>query len=528
VSRLFACTVFAATFLAVPLATADEARAAAPERQAYVDGGQRVELERLGSATIDSRGRLLSPIRLYYAGGRSAQALVDGTAIVQLEPGREDALEARGARLVRPLMRSAGLWLAEDTGGADGAALAARLSDDSARASGIREAIPNLYLAMRATADFTPTDPRYAGQWYFQNLNMPEAWGLSVGDASTTIVVIDTGCDLSHPDLVAKLDPGKDVVDGDDDPSFNPDAQGHAHGTECAGLVGAATNNDEGIAGGCPECRVRCVRMLSDEAVPLSADVDAFEFALEVDAAVVSNSWGFVEDIPVPAPLAAAIENVATNGRGGKGALVLFAAGNDDSEIHDDELQAAPGVICVGAINNFDESTPFTNFGSALDIVAPTGTVTTDISGPGGDDPTDYTDLFGGTSSACPVAAGVAGLLVSAAPDKTAAELTAILIETTRPAPFAVPDANGHDPLYGYGIIDPTAALSRALGLTSGEGGAGEGGAGGAGGAGAGDDGSGCDCRASAAPHSAGTIAIAAFAGLLTIYRRSRARRRRR
>lgn len=517
----------AAACLAAASATAEPLHDRAID--AYLDGGRRVELERLGPPTLDGRGRMTAPVEVRYADGRMARALVDDTAIVQVEVGREDALRAHGGRLIRPLMLSAGLWLAADDTGQDGAALAARLSSDVARASGVREAIPNLHLAMRTTADFTPSDPRFAGQWYFQNLNMPEAWGLSVGDASTTIVVVDTGCDLAHPDLVAKLDPGRDVVDGDDDPSFDPGADGAAHGTECAGLVGAATNNGEGIAGGCPECRVRCVRMLSDEAVPLSADVEAFEFALEVDAAVVSNSWGFVDDIPIPGVLATAIDNVATNGRGGKGALVLFAAGNDDSEIHDDELQAAPGVICVGAINNFDESTPFTNFGAALDLVAPTGTLTTDISGAGGDDPTDYTNLFGGTSSACPVAAGVAALLASAAPDKTAAELTAILISTTRPAPFAAPDDQGHDPLYGYGILDPPAALRSAMGLPAGEGGAGSGGAGegGAGGAGAGDDdGEGCDCRASGAASSSGAFAIAGLAAAIAGYRRARRRLR--
>src|SRR5690606_17456671 len=150
-----------------------------------------------------------------------------------------------------------------------------------------------------------PTDPRWGGQWYFQNLGMPEAWGITRGAPSTSIVVVDTGCDLGHPDLEGKLDPGRDVVDGDDDPSFVPGEPGAAHGTACAGLIAAETDNDEGIAGGCPECRLRCVRMLSEQGTPISADVEAFQFALEVDAAVVSNSWGFVDPIPAPAPLAA-------------------------------------------------------------------------------------------------------------------------------------------------------------------------------------------------------------------------------
>ena len=421
-------------------------------------------------------------------------------------------------------MPSLGLWLVEDTTGGDGVDLAARLSDVSSRERGILSATPNLYFAMRAFADYVPNDPQYPGQWFFQNLGMEETWGLSRGDASTRIVVIDTGCDLAHPDLAAKMGEGIDVVDEDDDPSFVIANDGAAHGTECAGLIAAATDNGEGIAGGCPECGLHCVRMLSGELLPISANVAAFQFAIDVDAAVVSNSWGFAEPAPVPAVLADAITNVAKNGRGGLGAVVLFAAGNDDREIANDELQAVEGIVNVGAINNFDESTPFTNFGDSLDLVAPTGTVTTDISGPEGNDPSDYTSLFGGTSSACPVAAGVAALLVSAAPEKTGSEISEILIETARPAPYATPDANGHDPVYGYGILDPPTALKTALGLPTGQGGGDAGGAGqGAGGASDDDPANdGCGCLTSTPAPRFGLGWLAAAMALLTLSRRAR------
>lgn len=428
---------------------------------AWGEGPRRVEAERLQAATGDRRGAA----RLAFADGRQALAEIDRTAIVRVEPGTEAELAARGVRLVRPLMPSIGLWLVEDETGGDGLDVAAR----------VPRATPNLWLRRRLKSEHVPTDPRWGGQWYFQNLGMTEAWGITRGDPSTSVVVVDTGCDLGHPDLDGKLDPGRDVVDGDDDPSFEPGEPGAAHGTACAGLIAAETDNGEGIAGGCPECRLRCVRMLSEQGTPISADVEAFQFALEVDAAVISNSWGFVDPIPAPEPLAAAIAEVVTNGRGGRGAVVLFAAGNDDRELQDDEVEALPGVLCVGAINNFDDATPFTNRGRALDVVAPTGTLTTDIRGSGGDDPGDYTSLFGGTSSACPVVAGIAGLLVSAAPELTGAQIGDILIGTARPAPLAQPDEAGHDPIYGHGVVDPAAALEEALALL-------DGGAGGSGG----------------------------------------------
>jgi subtilisin family serine protease len=77
----------------------------------------------------------------------------------------------------------------------------------------------------------------------------------------------------------------------------------------------------------------------------------------------------------------------------------------------------------------------------------------------------DYTDSFGGTSSACPVLAGVAGLVMSARKDMSAADALELLEKTTRAAPYAEPDSRGHDKTYGFGIVDPAAALRMALGV---------------------------------------------------------------
>lgn len=457
--------------------------------ETYLDGLHRVEASRLAPearSILDTGAseRGLTQVRLRYpAEGSQVEipALIGRRAIVQTGGLSDESIAELFASLdvrpVRPLMRAAGLWLVEATGEEDGLAVAARLARhiDQERVSpsalpgtGILQASPDLYVRHKLHGEpFSPNDPRFPDQWFFANLAMPDAWALSKGDASTSVIVVDTGCDMNHPDLAAKLDPGKDVRDGDDDASHVPGEQDNGHGTACAGLVAAGTDNDEGIAGGCPECRLRCVRLLGgDDMVSLSADVEAFNFAFETGAAVVSNSWGYVDAIPAPKPLADAINKVFDEGRGGLGAMVLFAAGNDNREVKDDELLAVRGVLGIGAINNLDEETPFTNSGGSVDLVAPTGTLTTDIMGADGYDATDYTKSFGGTSSACPVAAGIAGLLVSAAPDRTASELYEVLTRTARPAPFAVPDENGHDPLFGYGIIDPVKALRDVLGIT--------------------------------------------------------------
>ena len=414
-----------------------------------------------------------------------------------------------GLQLRRPLMPAAGLWLVEGQDGEGSLAVLQRLqgrvaSDRSSPASSLApepsrlvELFPNLGFRHQAADDaepFTepPNDPRYRAQFFLEDMNMEDAWAIAVGSSDVVISVIDNGCDLTHPDLVAKLLPGHDVLTDDEDPSFAPNNAGNEHGTACAGLIAASTNNDLDVAGVCPNCQLRCTRMLgaNSEPVPLDADVRAFNHAFEDDVDVVSNSWGFVDAIPVPAVLRAAIEGVQQNGRGGLGAVVVFASGNDSREIGDDELLAVAGVLGVGAVNNLGELTQFSNSGRSVDVTAPTGTVTTDISGVDGESDGDVTFRFGGTSSAAPLVSGVAALLLAVDPSLTADEVNAALERTAVQSAFARPDGNGHDLEYGFGLVDPVAALT----LAAGEPGAGRGVQGGAG-CDCGDDG--CRCGGS-------------------------------
>jgi serine protease len=375
--------------------------------------------------------------------GRAAPAFVGRRAIVR-QP------EAPGARVVRPLI--AGYWLVEsESPDEDGLALAERL-----------QAWPDLYFPRHRDAfSAPPNDPQFPGQWFFAKIGMEDAWRIESGRPEVTVAVIDNGCDLQHPDLVEKLDPGRDAIKGTDDPSFAPNINGNFHGTACAGLVAASTNNNLGVAGACPGCRLRCIKLLDDSGgglVPISADMDAFQFVLDSGAAVASNSWGFTTATPVPQPLADAIQLVHDQGRNGLGTLVVFAAGNDDRLLGSDELEALPTVFTVGAVNNFGEAAQFSNRGP-ISVVAPTGTLSTDVSGPDGESAGDYIASFGGTSSACPIVAGIFGLMVSLAPQKSAAELEDLLRATAKQSTFATPDAMGHDDYYGYGLVQPALAL---------------------------------------------------------------------
>jgi subtilisin family serine protease len=425
------------------------------------DGNHLIHAER--SSTEPHR------VHLQWPDGRATVATVGPYAIVIDLPPSPDGPTPPSASsssamspplelaVVRPLMPRAGLTLVRSTRpDEDGLALAARLADRL-------QIFPDLALSHTKHAiDVPPDDPRHGGQWYLDRIDIHDAWRLETGDPSVVIGVVDDGCDLAHPDLADHMESGTDLVDHDDDPSYLADTDGNEHGTACAGLVAAIGDNGIGIAGTCPECHLRCVRLLPGGRggdVSLSDDIAAFERQLAWNVAVSSNSWGFTDRFPVPSAFRRAISTLISESRDGLGAIVVFAAGNDAREIFPDELYGIDGVLTIGAINAFDEAASFSNHGGPLDLVAPAGTLTTDISGRDGADPGDYTSLFGGTSSACPVAAGVAALLVAAAPDKPASELLAALLATARPAPFALPDETGHDALYGFGVIDPTAAL---------------------------------------------------------------------
>lgn len=492
VATILLLTGFAARDLAGSTSIGREPHGPSTRSFPFLDGGALRVVER-----GPERGTDADPVPGVYrdpGSGRSAVIQVGDSVLVRLPPGDIQA-RFRALRLdpIRALAPRLSMWLVRSEDDEDAAELANRLVP-AVENGDLVEAWPNLAFRHRLhVVEIPPNDPRYASQFYLEEVDIEAAWATTTGSADVTVLVADNGCDLDHPDLVQKMDPGFDPFENDDDPSYGS-GPGNEHGTACAGLIAASTDNGRDIAGTCPECRLRCARLLpaDGEAVTIASDVLTFNFALETDVDVVSNSWGFVESIPVPAPLRDAIIDVQQNGRGGRGAVVVFASGNDNRLVEDDELLAVPGVLGVGAVNNLGELTQFSNGGRAVDVVAPTGTITTDIAGPEGADPGDVTVRFGGTSSACPVVAGVAALLIAYRPDLTADDVNEALVSSAKQSIFATPDGDGHDDDYGYGLIQPSAALALLADAQPAD-----------------DEPDGCSCRESAAGPGLGRLALA-------------------
>jgi len=332
-----------------------------------------------------------------------------------------------------------------------------------------------------------PTDSLYPLQWHLNNkgddigllaradVRAEEAWVFTRGSRKIKICIIDDGFDLDHPDFKA---PGKVIAprdfgqqDFDPNPLFDDDN----HGTCCAG-VAVAEENGSGAVGLAPECAfipIRFSQMLTDNTI-----VDYFQYAMDHDADIISCSWSAKNwYFPLSEKVKAFIHKVATEGRDGKGCVILFAAGNETRPLNNfykgrfshQGFALHPDVIAVAASNSRDEWAHYSNYGDEIAICAPSsgaggrGIVTTDRRGIKGYTSDDYRYNFGGTSSATPLAAGLAALILTVNENLTSSEVKRIMMETAEKIGDPGDYVNGHSQKYGHGRINAKLAVIRAM-----------------------------------------------------------------
>ncbi|MCX8050133.1 MAG: S8 family serine peptidase [Methylohalobius sp.] len=215
--------------------------------------------------------------------------------------------------------------------------------------SGLVEwAEPNF--AQEVQKSFTPNDPFFPLQWHLNNLTKPQAdvdapkaWDISQGSPNTVIAIIDDGVELNHPDLVDNIfsnprellngrdDDGNSFVDDlwgwdfrDNDNNPNPSLFDDDHGTAVAGVAAARGNNWIGVSGVCPRCKILPIRIGFGFFFTNDKAANAIRYAASL-ADVLNNSWGGGAPSSV---IQSAIRDAVTRGRGGKGSVVLSAAGN--------------------------------------------------------------------------------------------------------------------------------------------------------------------------------------------------------
>ncbi|WP_170830009.1 S8 family serine peptidase [Williamwhitmania taraxaci] len=196
---------------------------------------------------------------------------------------------------------------------------------------------------------------------------------------------MDQGLTPNHPDLPnarqVRLN-GSNFADGDPN---NPSPTGNDnHGNACAGIVGATQNNNQGISGIAPNCRIMPIRIFNTGGSGITPQklADAITYAWQNGAHIISNSWGYNSDNPNLHPvIKEAIIAATTKGRNGLGCVVAFSAGNNFANngfVHFPSNVDVSGVITVGASDRYDVKAFYSPLGNTtsnnnqlLDIVAP-------------------------------------------------------------------------------------------------------------------------------------------------------------
>jgi subtilisin family serine protease len=306
-------------------------------------------------------------------------------------------------------------------------------------------------------------DTYYGDQWPLKNTTNPgadihaeDAWNITKGKSSIKIAVVDDGIQLHHPDLEANLLPGYSVTG-----TTSVDGEATAeHGTNCAGIIGAIADNNIGITGVCPACKL--IPVCAYEGNYASPDMEAEGInwaAIDGGADIISCSWHEVPSWQIDQ----AIDDAVNYGRNGLGCVLLFSSGNDNQNTVN-YPSSSSSVISVGASTMSDERWSSGNYGSELDVVAPGGTsniTTTTINNA-------YIYDFNGTSAACPHAAGVMGLILSVNPclnwsdAATVLKLSCDKINECNEQ-FSTNGWDGRNDKVGFGRVNAARAVNLAL-----------------------------------------------------------------
>ncbi len=336
--------------------------------------------------------------------------------------------------------------------------------------AGVRFAEPDFLVS----AYDEPNDPLYPQQWALPKIGAPAAWDTSDGASDVTVAIVDTGLDPTHLEFAGRIQAGWSFVCGGPAAS-GAAAQGqggggkssgtttdclgsdstwddHGHGTHVAGIAAAAINNFAGVAGVAPAVSLLPVKVLDAAGSgTVSAVAKGIVYAADHGARVINLSLG---GVIVCSTLWDACQYAHD-----RGVFIAAASGNDGGFIGTPAWY--PSTIAVGASTPTDTRAGFSNYGLALDLVAPGTDILSTL-------PTYPVTLTGyglglnyarlsGTSMATPAVAGVAALCLSVNPALGVEDLRGLLQRTA-----ADLGETGFDAFTGAGRVDAAAAVQEA------------------------------------------------------------------
>ena len=393
-----------------------------------------------------------------------APSFVNGSMVLYCQPGTPmatvNALAAKVNGTVTPLLLADCYKVtlpAAQQDSADTLNAVATLKTDP----NVRFVSPDrIYTTNASTAtSVTPNDPLYPSQWGLPQINMPQAWVLQKGSANCAD--IDTGFDITHPDMIGQYLPDSYNVltNSNNGAPSGPDPE-NQHGVSTSSVIDALTNNGIGMASVCGWGTTKVLSIKAGTGAGL-ADTDiinaqayVLQHAQKDNVVACNESFdGLGDPTNTADPLYVSTLQLAQ-----AGITVVVAAGNSTADSHGyvPAGYSFPNLLTVAALNRNSQPTYYTNYGKI------------DISAPGGEqfsnnDPNGLVVAVNGsyafeqgTSFASPMVAGVVTLLRSV-PGVTAAKAVS-LIETTANH-TATGQSTVPDTRFGYGDVDAYAAL---------------------------------------------------------------------
>ena len=310
-------------------------------------------------------------------------------------------------------------------------------------------------------------DTSFYQQWGLYNsshtdidISACSAWNYATG-RGIKIAIIDNGVDSTHIDLNFNMSHLSYDTETESSPSqlyLNQPVYGH--GTHCAGIAAAIKDDTTYIAGVAPEATIISVSCNLEDTTTNSRIKRAkgITWAYQHGADIISNSWSSgTHHLAIDK----AIYDAFTNGRQGKGCVIVFAAGNYAHNYISYPADCNDTILVVGSIDSSGNRSTYSNYGARLDLVAPGESILSTL-------PNNAIGYLSGTSMACPHVAGVAALVLQRNPDLTVSQVNSIICSNAKK--ISTVNFNESKPYgswnnqYGYGLVDAYQAVINTHG----------------------------------------------------------------